>query len=110
MPNDAIQSANSTPTREAHYQLSSPSQKSTPRRLNLSSLLGVRDMENVGENIMQHIGMLVRENCRLHAVVQSLKFQLSSCECSKEVKQEEDFDSYIVLDSASDDLLSSTPL
>ena len=59
LPNDAIQSANSTPTREAHYQLSSPSQKSTHRRLNLSSLLGVRDMENIGENIMQNIGMLV---------------------------------------------------
>ena len=62
LPNDAIQSANSTPTREAHYQLSSSSQNLTPRRLNLSSLLGVRDMENVGENIMQNIGMLVQES------------------------------------------------
>ena len=106
LENDAIQS---TPTTEAHLQ-SSPSQKLTPRKLKHSSLLGVRHMENIGDNIMQNIGMLVRENRRLHAVVQSLQFQLSSCECSKEVKQEEDFDSYIVLDSASDDLLSSTPL
>ena len=87
------------------------------------NLRGVQEIGKMGDDLIQSVIVLVKENRRLHALVQSLEFKLGQCQCEVvkeeveeivvvEVKEEvvDEFDAFNVLDSVDDDVLSSTPL
>ena len=73
------------------------------------NLRGVREVGKMGDEVIANVTSLVRENRRLHALVQTLEFQVSRCSChgSERIEVKDEFDS---VDAVSDDVLASTPL
>ena len=88
----------------------------------------------MGDSAIETILLLVKENRRMHALMQSLEFRLQHCECGIYAgemgenrktkgektadsggaedgnKMQDQFDAFNVLDSVDDDTLLSTPL
>ena len=107
----------STPTTSKSRMVKSPLRRTlfqSSMKTKKKNLRGVREIGRVGDAVIQNVTSLVRENRRLHALVQTLEYQLSlGCECEREeekVEDEKDFDSFCVMDGASDDALACTPL
>lgn len=79
----------------------------------LRNIKEMEDVEKVGNLATTNVTLLVKEVRRLHALVQSLQYQLDRCK--EEVKKREEMDVIILddlddIDAATDEELMSTPI
>ena len=42
----------------------------------------------MGDELIQNVTTLVKENRRMHALIQTMEFRLSRCECTEMVNEE----------------------
>lgn len=88
-------------------------EKITAPPMMLRNIKEMEDVEKVGNLATTNVTLLVKEVRRLHALVQSLQYQLDRCK--EEVKKREEMDVIILddlddIDAATDEELMSTPI